>query len=115
MSTPTVKNLKHHIFVCMNERPAGHPRGCCATKDAEKVLHALKEGIAQAGLSSEVRAQKAGCLDTCEYGVSVVFYPENVWYGAVKPSDVPEIIQSHLIQNVPIQRLRIPGKSPRAE
>jgi (2Fe-2S) ferredoxin len=44
-----------------------------------------------------MRANAAGCLDQCERGVTVVVYPEQVWYGGVKPEDVPEIVESHLI------------------
>ena len=25
-----------HVFACVNERPEGHPRGCCKRKGAEK-------------------------------------------------------------------------------
>jgi (2Fe-2S) ferredoxin len=102
--------LKHHLFVCLNERPAGHPRGCCRTKGAEELLQAFKTQVAAKGLRSEVRAQKAGCLDVCESGPSVVVYPDDIWYGKVQLSDVAEIIESHLIQGKPVERLRIPGK-----
>ncbi len=107
---PTVKKLKHHVFVCLNERPADSPRGCCKSKGSEKVLEAFKTGVIAAGLKSEVRAQKAGCLDVCESGVSVVVYPDNVWYGGVTPDDVGEIVRSHLTEGKPVERLRIPGK-----
>ena len=109
-AAPTVKKLKHHVFVCLNERPPGHPRGCCKSKGSEEILKAFKSEVATAGLAAEVRAQKAGCLDTCEYGVSVVVYPDNVWYGHVSMSDVHEIVSSHLVGGKPVQRLRIPGK-----
>ena len=98
--------LKAHVFVCMNERPEGHPRSCCKAKDAEGVLKAFKEEVLKRGLNLEVRAQKAGCLDTCERGVSVVVYPEAVWYGEVKATDVAEIVESHLVKGEPVSRLR---------
>src|SRR4051794_20215458 len=110
MTAPTVKKLKHHVFVCMNERPPEHPRGSCARKGSEDVLNALKSEVVNAGLKSEVRAQKAGCLDVCEFGVSVVVYPDDVWYGGVTVGDVPEIVRSHLVEGKAVQRLRIPGK-----
>jgi (2Fe-2S) ferredoxin len=105
-----MKKLKAHIFVCTNERPAGHPRGCCKEKNSEELVALFKQELSKAGLGGETRAQKAGCLDTCEFGPAVVVYPENIWYGNVKPSDVPEIIQSHLVRGEPVERLRIPGK-----
>ena len=102
--------LKAHVFVCTNERPSGHPRGCCKGKNSEKLVQAFKEEIAKAGMSKEIRAQRAGCLDTCEFGPSVVVYPEGVWYGHVQPEDVLEIVQSHLKEGKPVERLKIPGK-----
>lgn len=102
--------LKSHIFVCMNERPAGHPRGCCKGKDSEAILMAFKSELAKAGLAKEVRAQKAGCLDVCESGAAVVVYPDNVWYGKVTTQDVPLIVKSHILEGKPIESLKIPGK-----
>lgn len=107
---PVVRKLKHHLFVCLNERPAGHPRGCCKSKGAERLLELFKEELSKRGLRLEVRAQKAGCLDTCEWGPSVVVYPDNVWYGRVGEADVAEIVESHLLNGVPVARLRIEGK-----
>jgi len=54
-----------------------------------------------------MRANEAGCLDQCEHGVTVVVYPEGVWYGGVTPADVPEIVEQHLQGGVPVERLRI--------
>jgi (2Fe-2S) ferredoxin len=107
---PPVRKLRAHVFVCQNERPAGHPRGCCKARGSEELLQALKAEVAKAGLSGEIRAQKSGCLDTCEYGASVVVYPEGVWYGPVSAEDAPEIVREHLVGGRPVERLRIPGK-----
>jgi (2Fe-2S) ferredoxin len=105
-----VTKLKAHIFVCTNERPAGHPRGCCKEKKSEELVPLFKQELSKVGVRSEVRAQRAGCLDTCEFGPAVVVYPDNVWYGNVRAEDVPEIVQSHIINGQPVERLRIPGK-----
>ena len=110
LSGPPVKKLKAHIFICTNERAPGHPRGCCKEKHSEDLIKLFKAGLAEAGLAGEVRAQRAGCLDTCEYGPTVTIYPDNVWYGKVQPADVAEIIRSHLIEGKPVERLRISGK-----
>ena len=52
-----------------------------------------------------VRSNAAGCLDACERGVSVVVYPDNVWYGGVTVADVKEIVEEHLIGGRPVERL----------
>ena len=54
-----------------------------------------------------MRANTSGCLDACEFGASVVVYPEQIWYGGVTVDDVEEIIQSHIINNKPVERLFI--------
>jgi (2Fe-2S) ferredoxin len=38
----------------------------------------------------------------------MVVYPEGVWYGGVSPTDVPEIVESHLLHGRPVERLLIP-------
>jgi (2Fe-2S) ferredoxin len=37
----------------------------------------------------------------------VVVYPEGVWYTYVDREDIDEIIESHLVNGVPVARLRI--------
>jgi (2Fe-2S) ferredoxin len=96
-----------HVFVCENQRPPGHPKGCCADKGGAALKAALKQAIGEAGLAGQVRINTAGCLDACEFGASVVVYPEQVWYGGVKLADVPEIVESHLKQGQPVKRLEI--------
>lgn len=100
---------RHHVFVCTNRRADGHPKGCCASKGAEEIRALFKEELERRGLKGKIRANAAGCLDTCSYGVSVVVYPEGIWYGGVKKEDVAEIIDQHLIGGRPVERLRMPG------
>ncbi len=102
--------LKAHIFICTHERPAGHPKGCCKEKHSEELISLFKQEVAKAKLGHEVRAQRAGCLDVCEWGPTVVIYPDAVWYGKVQPSDVAEIVQSHLVEGRIVDRLQISGK-----
>jgi len=59
------------------------------------------------GLKTSVRANRAGCLDQCEHGPTVVVYPEAVWYGSVTAADVPEIVESHVINQIPVARLML--------
>jgi (2Fe-2S) ferredoxin len=36
-----------------------------------------------------------------------VVYPEAVWYGHVQPPDAAEIVQQHLVDGKPVERLRL--------
>lgn len=95
-----------HLFVCTNRRPDGSPKGCCATKGSEELRLAFKKELDAQGVTA-VRANAAGCLDTCEVGPSVVVYPDNVWYQKVSPSDVKEIVTEHIVGGRPVERLRM--------
>ena len=97
--------FNRHLFVCTNERPAGHPKGCCSTKGAAEVRDLFKAELARRGLKDDCRANAAGCLDACENGVSVVVYPEAIWYGGVTTADVDAIIEQHIIGGQPVERL----------
>ena len=93
------------MFICINQRPPGHPKGCCADKGSQEVRDLLKSELHKRGLSSRVRANNAGCLDACEFGVSMVIYPDGIWYGHVTTADVPEIIEKTIINGEVIERL----------
>lgn len=97
--------FERYIFICTNERPEGHPRGSCATGGSLDVLEAFKRELTEKKLRLKIRANKAGCMELCEIGPSVMVHPDNVWYQKVKPEDVPEIVQSHLIEGKPVERL----------
>lgn len=107
--------FRYHVFVCENLRPEDDPRGCCGRKGSGAIRQALKAEIEKRGLKGLVRANSAGCLDSCALGPSVVIYPEGVWYGGVTPADVPEIVESHLLRGRPVERLRVRAlETPRA-
>ncbi len=99
--------FERHVFVCTNERPAGHPRGSCKERGGEQVLAAFKQLLKEKRLNVAMRACASGCLDACEQGAAVVVYPEAVWYGAVTAADVPEIVERHLQGGRPVERLRM--------
>ncbi len=102
-----MKKFDKHVFICNFSRPAGHSKGCCFDKGSKGLIDEFKKKVAALGLNKKIRVNQSGCLDACEHGISVVVYPEQIWYGNVKPDDIDEIIQSHLINNIPVERLVI--------
>lgn len=99
---------KHHVLVCLNARPAGHPKGCCSGKGAEEVWSRLKAAVVEAGLGDRVMVTRTGCLKHCSRGVTVAVHPANAWYGGVTPADVAEILGTHLEGGQAVKRLLMP-------
>ncbi len=93
-----------HVFICTNQRPEGS-RVSCGESHGLALVAAFKKQIKDKRLNAEIRAQRAGCMETCELGPSVVVYPEGVFYGNVQLSDVDEIVTEHLENDRIVKRL----------
>ena len=100
-------HLEKHVFICVNRRDPGNPKGSCAEKGSEAVRDEFKRQLHERGVKGKIRANAAGCLDQCVRGATVVVYPEQVWYGGVKVEDVDELVKGHLLGGVPVERLRM--------
>jgi (2Fe-2S) ferredoxin len=96
-----------HILVCLNQRPPGHPRGSCGEHRAMDVLARFQMLVAERLPGERVRANGSTCLGVCELGPVVVVYPEGIWYKGVRPEDVEEIFEKHIVGGEPVERLRI--------
>jgi (2Fe-2S) ferredoxin len=55
----------------------------------------------------KIRINRAGCLDRCDEGPVMVIYPEGIWYRYVDQQDIDEIIDSHLLHDRHVERLKI--------
>lgn len=81
------------LFVCINRRPDGAPKGSCAARGSEEVYQQLKAMLKERGLAeTEVRACHSSCLDTCWVGPSIAVEPDHYFYGRVQVEDVAEIV-----------------------
>lgn len=96
---------KKYVLVCTQERPEGHPKGSCKQRGSQDVLLKMREEFEQRELGEVARAVGTTCLGPCETGVTVTVFPDNVWYAGVTAQDVPEIVESHVINNQPVERL----------
>ena len=94
-----------HIFICTNQRPPDSPRKSCGESHGMEIVDVLRKKLNEKKLPIKVRAQRAGCLDVCDYGQTVVVYPEGVFYVGVELKDLDEIIDEHIINNRPVKRL----------
>ncbi len=95
-----------YVFVCLNKRPQGHPRGSCADRASGDVFEAFREVTGQRGLV-DVKVTFTGCLEPCMVGPTVLVYPDGVWYGGVTVNDVAQIVDQHIIGGEPVEFLRI--------
>jgi (2Fe-2S) ferredoxin len=71
-----------------------------------------KERCHKLGLKGKVRVNSAGCLDACAQGPAIVVYgeadpPGGVWYTARTIADIDRIIDQHLVNNQPVDDLRM--------
>lgn len=82
------KQFKKLILVCTNRREDG--RECCAAKGSIDVYHALKAAVKT--LDADIRVSQSGCLDNCSTGTTVVIMPDGLWLGAVRETDIPDIL-----------------------
>ncbi len=78
--------------------------GCVSSKSPE-IQKALEAQIAQAGLENHLTVKLTGCHGFCQRGPLVVVEPESTCYMDVKVEDAGEIVESHLKNNQPVERL----------
>jgi (2Fe-2S) ferredoxin len=97
-----------HVFVCLNQRPPGHPKGCCSERGGQQLLAEFKRLIQERGALGRVLATSSGCLKPCEHGANVIVYPDGVMYVGVTVADVAEIFDRHLLGGEPVARLLAP-------
>ena len=77
----------------------------CTSSNSELIIQKLKEEIAARGLEKEVNVIRTGCFGLCALGPIMVVYPEGSFYSMVKPEDVPEIVEEHLLKGRIVKRL----------
>ena len=69
----------------------------------------LRQGKESKGRNpmGEVLLTECGSIGFCSVGVAVMVYPDGTLYGQVTAEDVPEIIEEHLENNRPVERLAL--------
>ncbi len=104
MARPT-----RHVFVCSQNRPAGHPRGSCGEKGCARVADEFMKQWQQRQCFAQVLVTLSGCIGPCSAGPNVLVYPEGVMYSNVTSGDVTEIFDEHLLGGNVVERLKAPA------
>jgi len=93
------------ILICDSHRPRVHGGGCCSDKGSTSLQEALEELLQVKNLSPHVEVRSTGCMRNCRQGISVKVMPDNLLYGKVKMADLPQIVEQHLENDQPVDRL----------
>src|SRR5271165_113615 len=102
-SETVMEPFRFHLFVCTQQKPEGVPS--CPASGSFAVLDALDRAIQAGGLTSDVQLTTCSCMGLCDEGPVMVVYPAGVWYRRVQPTDVSEIVGTHLRDAKPVDRL----------
>jgi NADH-quinone oxidoreductase subunit F/NADP-reducing hydrogenase subunit HndC len=89
--------VRAHILICTGT-------GCTAS-GAKDVLAKFEEELKAKKLRDEVSLVETGCHGFCEGGPLVIIYPEGTFYTRVKPEDVAEIVEEHILKGRIVSRL----------
>ena len=106
----TTAPIRHHVFVCTG-------KSCSAVSSAE-VKETFERELKARGIlfgkESKAKNPKGSIVLTecasvgfCAIGAAVMIYPDGVWYAQVRASDVPEIIEEHLVNGRVVERLAL--------
>ena len=102
--------IQRHVFVCTGKSCSANDSA--AVKDAferELKSRGLQYGKVSNGCSPDgtVVLTECGSVGFCAIGAAVMVYPDGVWYAQVRATDVPEIIEEHIINNRVVERLAL--------
>ena len=110
-------SIKHHVFVCTGKS--------CSAVDSVEVRNAFERELKARGLqygkvskgcspNGTVVLTECGSVGFCAIGAAVMVYPDGVWYAQVRASDVPEIVEEHIVNGRPVERLELMRVSKQA-
>ena len=106
----TAAPIRHHVFVCTGKS--------CSARDSAEVKDAFERGLKARGIlfgraakgknpKGSVVLTECASVGFCAIGAAVMIYPDGVWYAQVRATDVPEIIEEHLLNGRVVERLAL--------
>jgi (2Fe-2S) ferredoxin len=106
----TAAPIRHHVFVCAGKScSANESAEVRAAFERELTARGLLMGQAKKGKNPKGSIVLTDCASVgfCAIGAAVLVYPDGVWYAQVRAVDVPEIIESHLLNDRVVARLAL--------
>lgn len=102
--------IQHHVFVCTGKS--------CSARDTAEVRDGFERELKARGIlfGKEAKGKnprgsivltECASVGFCAIGPTVLVYPDGVWYAQVRASDVPEIIEEHLLNGRVVERLAL--------
>ena len=77
----------------------------CKASESGRIVENFRESLKQHGIADKVDVLVPGCFGFCEKGPIVKIVPDNTFYTSVRPEDVEEIVESHIIAGNRVERL----------
>ncbi len=77
----------------------------CKSQESDQLSEKLKKELSKQGLEDTVQVIMTGCFGFCEKGPIVKVMPDNTFYTQVKPEDVEDIVEEHVIRGRRVERL----------
>ncbi len=90
--------IRKHVLICGGTG--------CTSSGSPALREELEKCLADRGISDQIKIVTTGCFGLCALGPVMIVYPEGTFYSMVEPKDIPEIVDNHLIGNIPVSRLQ---------
>src|SRR5690554_724788 len=87
---------RNHVCVCGG--------GGCLSSSCTEIARLLEEEMVRLGIREEIKLVKTGCMGPCSLGPVMIVYPQGIFYCKLKPEDIPEIVQKHLYEGIPVSK-----------
>ena len=102
--------ITHHIFVCTGKS--------CSAVDSSEVKSAFERELLDRGMlfgkekkgknpRGSIVLTECASVGFCAIGAAVMVYPEGIWYAQVRPADVAEIVNEHILNGHVVERLAL--------
>jgi NADH-quinone oxidoreductase subunit F len=92
-----MKIFRSHLLICGGTG--------CKSSGSLAVKEALLMELDKRKLAEEIKVVETGCNGFCALGPIMVVYPETTLYVSLTPTDIPELVEEHLVKGRIVERL----------